>query len=82
MDFRATSYPHKAKNSQYHDQGMERLETLEEMGRLKTVLEATRLVLDTNPAGIRHALRKVHVVNFTKAKTPQETPQVVVIKLW
>ena len=27
-------------------------------------------------------LRKVHVVNFTKAKTPQETPQVVVIKLW
>ena len=59
MDFRATSYPHEAKNSQYHDHGVERLERLEEMGRLKTALEATRLVLDTNPAGIRHgATRK------------------------
>ena len=28
------------------------------------------------------ALRKAYVVNFTKAKTPQKTPQVVVIKLW
>ena len=27
-------------------------------------------------------LRKAYVVNFTKAKTPQKTPQVVVIKLW
>ena len=30
----------------------------------------------------RISLRKAYVVNFTKAKTPQKTPQVVVIKLW
>ena len=29
-----------------------------------------------------NSLRKAYVVNFTKAKTPQKTPQVVVIKLW
>ena len=73
LEFRPSSYPHEANNSQYHDHRVERSETLEEMERLKTALEATRLVLEGNPTGTRHGA----TMKRSDIKRPRRTLQFV-----
>ena len=50
--FRSSLYPVNAKNLQHHKLGW--TEGLDGIESLKTALRATRLVLEENPAGIRH----------------------------